>query len=56
MQQAGARVSDEQHARRIDDHKRREQCLNMKRYKKHATPSRVAEASSKGLPSIRDQS
>jgi len=56
MQQAGAKVSDKQNVRRIDNHKRREQRLSMKRYKKHVVVSRLAEASSKGLQSIRDQS
>jgi hypothetical protein len=56
MQQAGAKVSDKKNVRRIDNHKRREQRLSMKRDKKHEAASRLAEASSKGSQSIRDQS
>jgi hypothetical protein len=39
-----ARAADKKHARRIDDHKRPEQRVKMKRRKKHATTLRVAEA------------
>ena len=56
MQQAGVKVSDEENLRRIDNHKRREQRLSMKHDKRHAGASRLAEASSKGLQSIRNQS
>lgn len=56
MQQAGAKNPDEENARRIDNDKRREQRPDMKRYKKYAANSIVAEAPSKGLLSIRDQS
>jgi hypothetical protein len=39
-----ARAADKKHARRIDDHKRPEQRVKMKRRKKHATTLSVAEA------------